>query len=405
MRILLLNQFYPPDVAPTGQFLHDLARTLARRGHEVQVFCSRRSYDGGQSFPPEQALDGVRVHRLPALGFGRRGWAGTLADYASFLPLLAARALLCRPRPDLVLVMTTPPYVGLVAAAVARLRSSTHAHWVMDLYPDVLVAHGMLRENGLAYRILRLLTRAQLRGAKRVVALGPFMARRLEPYAGPSTRTDWIPLWGERSADPSLTEAPNGLRHERGWRPEDLVLLYSGNMGLGHRFGEFLAAAARLGPRGPVWAFAGGGKRRGEIESFARSHPEARIELLPYVPRERLGESLSAADVHLASLSQAWQGLIVPSKVQAGFCAGRPVIFVGPRENEIASWIEESGGGWVVGEGDVDGLAGAVVQAHDPRERAGRAAAALTYAHAHFDPVRNCERLALALEECGRAPS
>ena len=51
MQILLLNQFYPPDVAPTGQVLHDLARVLVGRGHQVRVVCSRRSYDGGQRFP------------------------------------------------------------------------------------------------------------------------------------------------------------------------------------------------------------------------------------------------------------------------------------------------------------------------------------------------------------------
>ncbi len=47
MRILLLNQFYPPDVAATGQLLGDVAAALAQRGHEVHVLCSRGAYGGG----------------------------------------------------------------------------------------------------------------------------------------------------------------------------------------------------------------------------------------------------------------------------------------------------------------------------------------------------------------------
>ena len=66
MRFLLLNQFYPPDAAPTGWYLHGLARELIQRGHSVKVFCSRRSYDGKDSFPSRENLNGVEVSRLPA---------------------------------------------------------------------------------------------------------------------------------------------------------------------------------------------------------------------------------------------------------------------------------------------------------------------------------------------------
>ena len=75
MRFLLVNQFYPPDMAPTGQHLHDLARCLVTRGHSVRVLCSRRSYDGGGEYAAEETLDGVEVRRLSAFGFGRRGAA------------------------------------------------------------------------------------------------------------------------------------------------------------------------------------------------------------------------------------------------------------------------------------------------------------------------------------------
>jgi glycosyltransferase involved in cell wall biosynthesis len=168
--------------------------------------------------------------------------------------------------------------------------------------------------------------------------------------------------------------------------------------------GELLEAARRLGPKGPRWVFAGGGQRRREVESFAAAHTEARVELLPYVPREQLAASLAAADVHLASLALGWQGIVAPSKVQAAFCAGRPVVFVGPPDNESAAWVAESGGGWLVAEGDTDGLLAAIAQACEPRERAARAARALSFARRHFDRARNCGRIVELLESAARAP-
>jgi colanic acid biosynthesis glycosyl transferase WcaI len=180
------------------------------------------------------------------------------------------------------------------------------------------------------------------------------------------------------------------------------VLLYSGNMGLGHRLEEFLEGASRPAD-GVVWAFAGGGRRRSEVERFVAAHPEARVQLLPYVKQEDLGASLAAADVHLVSLRTPWQGLIVPSKLQAAFGQGRPVIFVGPRDCEPADWIAASGGGWQVGEGDVEGLLRAVDEARDPAERRRRGEAGRAFARVHFDRATNTARIADLLEEVAQS--
>lgn len=396
VRTLLVNQFYPPDIAPTGQALSDLAQTLSVRGHEVTVLCSRHSYEGGVSYQPQEERDGVRIRRLWAFGFGRRGWARML-DYLSFhtATYVAGRH---HGRFDLVVCLTTPPFIGWTAQKSLGARAGTLAHWVMDLYPDVLAAHGALSVSSWVYGRLEAVARQQYSSAPLVLAIGPRMRDRLAPYVAAPSKLEWVPLWGPKQA-PASPEDGRALRARRGWSDEGCVLLYSGNMGLGHRFDGLLDAARQLAGAGPVWAFAGGGRRRGELERFAAAHPAARIELLPYVPRTELPASLASADVHLVSLRDEWQGLIVPSKVQAAFSVGRPVIFVGPRENEGAEWVLASGGGWVVEERDVRGLLDAVAQARDPVERARRAAAARAFAIEHFDQERNTNRIAELLEE------
>jgi glycosyltransferase involved in cell wall biosynthesis len=376
VRIALLNRFYPPDVAPTGQALHDLARALAARGHEIHVVHSNASS-------------------------ARTGVAGKALDYASYAARLAL-ASGSLPRPDVIVALTTPPYLGLLAAFVPRWRGVARVEWTMDVYPDVLAAHGLLRRGGAAFRVLERCARRQLRGASAVIALGPFMARALEPRVADPRRVTWVPLWGEGEPGSASPADAAAARRARGWRDGETVLLYSGNMGRAHRLSEFLEAAGRLGPEGPRWAFLGGGFRRAEVQAAVHDRPGARVELLPYEPRERLRASLSAADVHLASLSAAWQGLVAPSKVQAAFAVARPVIFVGPRDNEAAAWVEESGGGWVVAEGDVAGLLAVVEEARDPVERSRRGAAGLAFAREHFDPARNTETIARIVEDVAR---
>lgn len=77
----------------------------------------------------------------------------------------------------------------------------------------------------------------------------------------------------------------------------------------------------------------------------------------PYQPRERLALSLSVPDVHLISLRPELEGLIVPSKYYGIAAAGRPIIFVGDPEGEIAEIIRRSASGFVVREGDAPRLA------------------------------------------------
>jgi colanic acid biosynthesis glycosyl transferase WcaI len=343
------------------------------------------------------------VRRLSGGRFSRARASGRVGSYAVFMAAVAREMLRPGFRADVVVSQTTPPFVGLPVSVAARVRRIAHVHWVLDVYPDVLVAAGMIRPDRLIFRVLRLLAGQQYRRASLVLTLGPYMEARVRAAAPAGTRIVHVPVWGTTPIGLVSANLVAEARRANGWSQSDLVLLYSGNMGLGHSLGEFLEAARRLGPRGPVWAFAGSGPRRQEVEAFVASHPTARIQLLSAVPQGGLAAALSAADVHLVSLRSAWQGLMIPSKLQGAFAVGRPAVFVGGRENEAAEWIEESGGGWVVPEGDVEALLASVRAAAEAAERSRRGLAALEFARTRFDREANCGRIADLIEESARA--
>ena len=431
MHFVFLNQYYPPNVAPTGVMLEAVVRQLVRDGHSVTVLCASGGY--GESAPAtlgreqRESLDGEKgdvssgqpvIVRIGATQFGRGTMVGKLLDYASYYGGAVWKLGVMSQRPDRIVALTTPPYLSVVARAVSWFRRADHAHWVMDLYPDVMVAHGMLREGGMLQRVLGGLARWGF-GGKRcaaVLTLGPDMAERVGHYVPASSKqVEWVPLWGgavssvrdseedatggtpvghdRREAYPPLDSARK-LRQARGWRDEETVVMYSGNMGLGHRFGDILEVALALKDEPIRFAFYGSGKRRGEIEAFLRNHPECKVELHGYAPAEELGAHLRSADVHLASLDAAWTGTMVPSKLQGIFAAGRPVIFVGSGRSSIGQWISASGAGWVVEPSDCAGLRTALAEAGSPdvRERCGRAAA--VFAAEHFDEQTNVAAVA-----------
>lgn len=416
VNFILINQYYPPDVAPTGLMLESVAEELLALGHDVTILCSRGGYGGKKQGTPlldDAAADesgiapGIRVVRCWSTAYGRSGFLGKLADYGSFYLGVAWGLCTARQRPDRVVALTTPPYLSVLARLFTKFTGADHTHWVMDLYPDVMSAHGLLKPDSIPYRILAALARFGFGGHRcaEVITLGPDMAERVGRYLPEETPLSWIPLWGTESTRESGMDADEealALRRKRGWRDEETIFMYSGNMGLGHRFGEILAAASDLARDASTssavrFVFFGEGKRRKEIEDFIAKHPDTPVELHGYVPRDELAGHLRSADVHLVSLEPAWDGTMVPSKLQGIFAAGRPVIFIGSQASSIGTWVRESGGGWVVGAGDPQAMKSAIDQALDPGERETRATLAKTFSDHHFGKKRNSREVARLL--------
>ena len=88
-----------------------------------------------------------------------------------------------------------------------------------------------------------------------------------------------------------------------------------------------------------MWLFIGGGALYQDLQAQVERRRLTSVHFRPYQPSERLAESLSVADVHLVSLRPELEGLIVPSKFYGIAAAGRPTIFVGDKDGEIAQLI------------------------------------------------------------------
>ncbi len=367
MKVALLNQYYAPSEAPTARLLADLSGALVQEGHEVTVLCSRRSYvDPAATYPPRQRLDGVDVRRVVSTGFGRSGRVGRLVDYLSFL-ISAGLRLVSMGKHDVVVSMTTPPMLTLVAVIAARLRGSRCVNWVMDIYPDVAFELGVLRRDSLAGRLFARASEFTLRRADVVVALGETMAKRLA--ASGARRVEVVHNWadGETIRPRSIDEHP--FRKDWGWL-EKFVVLHSGNMGLAHEFDTVVAAAELLREDETVlFAFIGGGPRKGEVEAEVTRRGLSNVCFRPYVPSAQLGRGLTSADVHLVTMRGRMPGLLVPSKLYGILAAGRPAIYVGPDDGEVPRILRDGQCGACVADGDPQGLADAVVDYKNNAQR------------------------------------
>lgn len=392
MNVVLINQFFPPAQAPTGRLLADLAAELARRGHAATVLASAAGY-GAETVSTATTPAGVQVVRVGRGAVHRPGAAGKLRDYAAFYRD-AWRELSRMPRPDAVVCLTTPPFIGLLGAQLRKSAGVPFALWCMDLYPEALAAHGWLRPWNPLKPLLGALAREERRRASAVVALGPDMAGLLR--ASGAAALEAIPVWSGLVADEAARAEARALRRARGWADDEIVLLYSGNMGRAHRAEEFAALAEALKGRTPRcrFAFAGQGPLRAEWER----RWGALFEFLPPAPDEACAAHLLAADVHLVSQRAEWTGVVVPSKFQAACALGRPAVFAGPPDSAVGRWLAEADAGWLLPPGDTAAVAALAGDISDARRRAEKGSGARRLFERRFTRDRNCGRVADLVE-------
>ena len=383
--VMIINQSFWPDVVATAQQAHDLARYLTARGDRVTVLTSRSLYGKqGASLPALELVDGIEIHRVSHNLFDKRGLLTRALDYLRFNVTCAAKALML-PRHDVVICLTTPPFVALVGALLRGIKGTRFVFWTMDLYPDLPVEAGIIRRNGLLHRLLKGIDVICLRSADRIVTLGRCMRQRVESKGVPASKISMIHPWsdpneivelpvrrletpvdslGVACSVPTVPCGPNRYRTE--WDIGDrFVIQYSGNFGLGHDaetvFGAMLAMKDDDSIR---WVIVGDGVMRPVVEAFVSTHKIRNVLLKPYQPREHLSTLLSLGDVHLVLMVPGFDGVILPSKLYGVLSAGRPAVFVGPEGSEIARVINESRCGMVIQNGNSTGLVSVLNELH-----------------------------------------
>src|SRR5258705_688705 len=339
MKILLLNQCFYPDVASTAQHLSDLAGELAAGGHEETVIASDRGYDNPAiRFPRRETWKGVKIIRIPQIALDRSSKLRRALIFAAFLFVCALRLLLL-PRFDVVVALTSPPLISVLGSLFVSLKGGRLIFWVMDLNPDEAIAAGWLKENSFAASALSRLLAYSLRHAERIVVLDRFMKQRIVAKGIPEEKTVTIAPWSHNDVvrfDP-VGRDKFRLRNNLSAK---FVVMYSGNHSPCHSFDTLLGAAQELADRDDIsFCFVGGGSEYEKVKAYARGNKLRNILCLPYQPLSDLASSLSAADLHVVVMGDAFTGIVHPCKIYNILEIGSPLLYVGPTTSHVVDVI------------------------------------------------------------------
>ncbi|MCL2646203.1 MAG: glycosyltransferase family 4 protein [Phycisphaerales bacterium] len=403
MRILIINQPYWPDVVATAQHLTDWTAMLVAQGHQVTVIASRSVYGKpGATLPRRETHNGVTILRTGASFFAKGRVLTRFVDWGLFNILALCKALTL-PRQDVVVTLTTPPFLGAVGMLLKSFRGSRYIQYEMDLYPDVPIALGVMKPRSFAARLFDRMHRKLLRSADRIVVLGRCMQRVIQSKNIPMEKTALITPWADPAEIVPVPRDQNAFLRQHDLAGK-FIVMYSGNLGLGHDISSLTHAMRTLNDSAdPIdqsihFVFIGGGRRMQELRTFLDTANLHNTLLLDYQPRESLSQTLSAADLHIITQHPRTSGLLVPSKFYGILAAGRPSFYIGPPDTEIALAINQYHLGQVFSTDDHDAFLTALRHCrNNPGDSAAFESHARQILTEHYSRQLCCEKLTALL--------
>ena len=296
MRITYLHQYFVPPSASGGTRSYEFARRLVAQGHDVTLITSSAMLPEGWS--GRRRIDGIEVVVIDVPYGNDMDAVARMHAFVRF----AARASLevTRHRADLVFATSTPLTIALPAICGMAWQRAPMVFEVRDLWPDVPIAMGALR-NPAARAGARALEWLAYGLASRVVALSPGMAEGVARRGIPAERIATIP----NASDVELFQGAAGrgadVRARLGLEPDQPLVLYAGTFGRANGVDYLVRLAARVRALDPGVCFvlAGAGALRAQTGQLARELGVLgeTLHIIDPVPKRELPALLAASTV------------------------------------------------------------------------------------------------------------
>ena len=380
-----------PELVGIGKFTGEMAIYLAQKGHDIRVVTAPPYYPEwriGEAYSAwaykKEIIESTRpinVYRCPLWIPRKLSGLKRMIHLASFtassFPVMLYHTIW---KPDVVLAVEPPFFCSYQSWLAARLSGAISWLHVQDFEIDAALDLGILKV-AWAKRMIYGVEKWILRRFDRVSTISGRMLGRLDTKGVAPVKQFLFANWVDTNQIKPL-ERESPFRSELGIRSDEIVALYSGNMGEKQGLETVIEAARSFSRTMPIrFVLCGQGAAYTRLRMLAEGLKN--IIWMPLQPAERLNDLLNLADIHLLPQRADAADLVMPSKLTGIMASGRPVVATANEGTEV--WSVVQGRGITVATGDDRAFVAAVAAlAKDPARRALLGAQARKYSVEHW---------------------
>lgn len=301
MNITYLHQYFNTPKMSGSTRSYEMAKRLVAKGHKVKMITSWREDDCRRGwFETEEA--GIRVYWLPVPYSNTMGYQDRIKAFFCFAWKAAMKAASLPA--DVILATSTPLTIALPGSFAARQQKAPMVFEVRDLWPEIPIAVGALR-NPMLQRLAILLERFAYSQSFRIIALSPGMKEGILRTGVPAETTVTV-IPNSSDLDFFVSEKVNNMTFrqdhpEIGCMP---LILYAGTLGIINNVGYLVDIAAASWNQNFVLKFVvvGDGLEKEKIrkKAYDLGVLDRNLYLYPPVPKHKMPDIFAAADVALS---------------------------------------------------------------------------------------------------------
>ena len=369
MNILLINNYYPPEIGAASHLYYYLAKKLINRGHNVYVLTGIPRYNiekkiylsyknqNRKKIIIENSSEGVKVLRVKLPYVERRQLLRRGLEHfeiAFKLFFYSKKSLLSNPI-DVSLVYSPPLTLYWTASRIRKMLGTPFVLNVQDLFPQAAIDLGVIK-NPLLIRFFKQLEKKAYKESDLITVHSENNKKYIEKIADKPEKVLVVENWIDED---EIKPGNKGNEFAKKYGLVDkFVVSFAGTLGFSQDM-EVIVRAANLlkNMKDIMFIIVGDGVRLEETKRLIKELQLKNILLIPPVPREKYPLVLNSSDLSLATLTKDVKTPVVPSKILSIMSAGIPVIASMNLEGDAPKLIENANAGYVVPPGDFRSLA------------------------------------------------
>jgi glycosyltransferase involved in cell wall biosynthesis len=211
---------------------------------------------------------------------------------------------------------------------------------ILDIYPDALVSGGFISSSSWINKIWIKRNKKFFSDAANVFTLTEGMAETLSQYCK-TDKLKVIPQWPS-STGYSKIERSNNKFIQANAMEKYFIVMYSGNIGLGHHVDILVRTAKILKDQKEIlFVIIGEGWNKPLVEKLIKEYELSNCLLLPYQPESMFKHSIQAADIGVVSVSKELASLCVPIKTYNLINNEVPLLCITEGKSELAVLVSK----------------------------------------------------------------
>ena len=227
MKIIYLHQYFNTPEMSGGVRSYDVAKHLVDNDHTVEMVTTNRSLFNGSGWKISNE-DGINVHWFSLFYSNKLSYFKRLLAFFSFAYHAAKKG--SKLQGDVVFATSTPLTIAIPALYISWKKSIPMVFEVRDLWPDVPIAVGVIK-NPIVKYLARLLEGYTYKKSKAVIALSDGMKDGIIKAGCEENKIIVIPNFSNRELF-STKDTGKGFRAEREWLEDSPLLVYTGSFGM-----------------------------------------------------------------------------------------------------------------------------------------------------------------------------